>query len=132
MELGKDKEADNINDNNNDEDNDDKDDSKNKDMDVVVPTSPKPLLPPTPKVKSSPFASMEAKLLFKKPADMTGQLELVQEGLDIIRAQTEPFAIVSVVGPTRTGKSSLLGRAFLQGENENVFEIGSGVHSYTA
>ena len=45
MELGKDKEADNINDNNNDEDNDDKDDSKNKDMDVVVPTSPKPLLP---------------------------------------------------------------------------------------
>ena len=73
---------------------------------------------------------MEMKLLFKKPADMTGQLELVQEGLDIIRAQTEPFAIVSVVGPTRTGKA-LLGRAFLQGER-NVFEIGSGVHSYAA
>lgn len=58
---------------------------------------------------------MEAKLLFKKPEDSTGQLELMEEGLEVFRKQKEPFAVVSVVGPTRTGKSSLLGRSFLQG-----------------
>ena len=46
--------------------------------------------------------------LFRKPAVSTGQLELVEEGLNVLRAQTEPFAIVSAVGPTRTGKLSLI------------------------
>jgi hypothetical protein len=69
--------------------------------------------------------------LFRKPAVSTGQLELVEEGLNVLRAQTEPFAIVSAVGPTRTGKSSILGRAFFRGEHENIFEVGSGVTSHT-
>ena len=69
--------------------------------------------------------------LFRKPAVSTGQLELVEDGLNVLRAQTEPFAIVSAVGPTRTGKSSILGRSFFRGEHENIFESGSGVTSHT-
>ena len=69
--------------------------------------------------------------LFRKPASSTGQLVAVKEGLDVLRAQTAPFSIVSAVGPTRTGKSSILGRAFLRGKHENLFEIGSGVTSFT-
>merc|ERR1719399_395668 len=73
-----------------------------------------------------------AVLLFKKPAVSTGRLELVQEGLDVLRAQREPFCIVSAVGPTRTGKSSMLGRAFFRGsEYETLFQVGSGVTSFT-
>lgn len=69
--------------------------------------------------------------LFRKPDVATGQLIPVKEGLDALRSQREPFAIISAVGPTRTGKSSILGRAFLRGQNENAFEIGSGVTSHT-
>ena len=58
----------------------------------------------TPSTKHS-SATMEAKLLFKKPVDMTGQLELVDEGLDVIRSQKEPFAIVS--STKKACKSSL-------------------------
>ena len=74
---------------------------------------------------------LHAVQLFKKPDVATGQLIPVKEGLDVLRAQTEPFTIVAAVGPTRTGKSSILGRAFLRGTNENVFETGAGVMSHT-
>jgi hypothetical protein len=74
---------------------------------------------------------LRAVLLFKKPELSTGQLIPSQEGLDVLRAQKEPFSIIAAVGPTRTGKSSILGRAFLRGSNENLFEIGSGVTSHT-
>ena len=70
--------------------------------------------------------------LFRKPDSVTGQLSAVQEGLDVLRRQREPFCIISAVGPTRTGKSSILGRAFLRSEGEeNLFEIGDGVKSMT-
>ena len=72
---------------------------------------------------------LHAVQLFKKPEVATGQLVPVEEGLDVLRAQTEPFTIIAAVGPTRTGKSSILGRAFLRGANENVFETGGGVTS---
>jgi hypothetical protein len=74
---------------------------------------------------------LKAVQLFRKPDVATGQLIPVKEGLDALRSQREPFAIISAVGPTRTGKSSILGRAFLRGQNENAFEIGSGVTSHT-
>lgn len=74
---------------------------------------------------------LRAVLLFKKPAASTGQLVVVNEGLEVLRAQRQPFAIISAVGPTRTGKSSILGRAFLRGRHENLFQIGSGVTSFT-
>ena len=67
--------------------------------------------------------------LFDKSS--SGQLVLVKEGLDVLRSQTEPFAIISALGPTRTGKSTILGRAFLRGRHENLFRIGSGVTSFT-
>ena len=54
---------------------------------------------------------LRAVQLFRKPAMSTGQLVAVKEGMAVLRAQTEPLAIVSAVGPTRTGKSSILGRA---------------------
>jgi hypothetical protein len=76
-------------------------------------------------------AAPHAVPLFGKPVEETGQLILLKSGLDVLRAQQGPFAIVSAVGPTRTGKSSLLGRAFLRGAQENVFEIGGGVTSFT-
>ena len=38
---------------------------------------------------------------------------------------------MTAVGPTRTGKSSILGRAFLRGRDENLFEVGSGITSFT-
>lgn len=82
----------------------------------------------------SPLAEdppLRAVLLFRKPETSTGQLVAVREGLDVLRAQKAPFAIISAVGPTRTGKSSILGRAFLRGAHENLFEIGSGVTSFT-
>ena len=63
---------------------------------------------------------LKAVQLFKKPDMATGQLVPVKEGLDVLRAQREPFAIISAVGPTRTGKSSILGRAFMRGEHENL------------
>lgn len=34
---------------------------------------------------------MEAKILFRKPTEQTGQLELMEEGLNVIRSQREPF-----------------------------------------
>ena len=49
----------------------------------------------------------------------------------MLRRWKGDFAIVAAVGPTRTGKSTILGRSFLRGENENVFEIGGGVTSHT-
>ena len=78
-----------------------------------------------------PHGPIKAVQLFRKPSLSTGQLEVVQEGLDALRAQTLPFAIVSAVGPTRTGKSSILGRTFLRGPAENLFEVGGGVTSHT-
>ena len=75
--------------------------------------------------------SLRAVPLFGKPKHETGQLIVMQEGLDVLRRQKEPFAIISAVGPTRTGKSSILGRAFLRGADENAFEIGGGVTSHT-
>ena len=74
---------------------------------------------------------LKAVQLFRKPDVATGQLVAVQEGLDVLRAQRQPFSIISAVGPTRTGKSSILGRAFLRGPHENLFEIGGGVTSHT-
>ena len=76
-------------------------------------------------------APLRAVPLFRKPASSIGRLVVDQQGLDVLRAQKQPFAIISAVGPTRTGKSSILGRAFLRGEDENLFEIGSGVTSFT-
>jgi len=75
---------------------------------------------------------LQAVPLFVKPEVSTGHLLVMEEGLAVLRAQREPFAIVSAVGPTRTGKSSVLGRAFFRGENENLFKSGSGVTSFTS
>ncbi len=83
------------------------------------------------RLRADEGASIRAVMLFRKPSTSTGQLVVVQDGLNVLRAQTSPFAIVSAVGPTRTGKSSILGRAFFRGADENVFEIGSGVTSFT-
>ena len=69
--------------------------------------------------------------LFGKPDVSTGRLLVMEEGLAVLKAQREPFAIISAVGPTRTGKSSILGRAFFRGKNENLFQVGSGVTSFT-
>ena len=76
-------------------------------------------------------ANFEVVPLFRKPEVATGRLILVEEGLAVLRAQTEPFAIISAVGPTRTGKSATLARTFFRGKNENLFQIGNGVTSYT-
>ena len=65
----------------------------------------------------------------RKPKHSQGQLELTDEGIGILQNLTAPFAIISAVGPTRTGKSSLLGRAFLN--SPDFFEVGTGVHSHT-
>ena len=65
--------------------------------------------------------------LLIKPSEPTGRIRLAPEGLAVLRAQKGPFGIVAAVGPTRTGKSTLLGRSFLRGRDENVFEIGGGV-----
>ena len=62
--------------------------------------------------------------LVRKPKHSQGMLELTDEGIAIIQNLTAPFAIVSAVGPTRTGKSSLLGRAFLN--LPAFFEAGTG------
>eukprot|EP00854_Cymbomonas_tetramitiformis_P017470 gene17470-20803_t len=67
--------------------------------------------------------------LVRKPENSQGQLELTEEGVDVLMNLTAPFAMVAAVGPTRTGKSSLLGRAFLS--MPEIFEIGTGVHSHT-
>lgn len=75
---------------------------------------------------------LEAVPLFMRPAVSTGRLVVSEEGLAVLRAQREPFAIISAMGPTRTGKSATIGRAFLRGANENVFEVGTGVTSYTS
>merc|ERR1740117_1078307 len=69
--------------------------------------------------------------LFTKPAVSTGRLVVMEEGLAVLRAQDKPFAIISAVGPTRTGKSTILGRTFFNGEKHNPFQVGSGVTSYT-
>ena len=52
--------------------------------------------------------ALRAVLLFRKPSASTGQLVVVKEGLDVLRAQQSPFAIISAVGPTRTGKRCAL------------------------
>ena len=67
--------------------------------------------------------------LVRKPKHSQGQLEVTDEGIGILQNLTAPFAIISAVGPTRTGKSSLLGRAFLN--SPDFFEVGTGVHSHT-
>lgn len=69
--------------------------------------------------------------LLLKPSDETGRIALAPEGLAVLRAAPKPFGIIAAVGPTRTGKSTILGRAFLRGKNENAFEIGGGVLSHT-
>jgi hypothetical protein len=74
---------------------------------------------------------LQAVPLFTKPEVSTGRLVVMEEGLAVLRGQKQPFAIVSAVGPTRTGKSTILGRAFFRGEHENLFRVGSGVTSYT-
>ena len=77
-------------------------------------------------------SQLRAVPLFGKPEVSTGRLLVMEEGLAVLRAQREPFAIVSAVGPTRTGKSSVLGRAFFRGDHENIFQPGSGVTSFTS
>ena len=84
-----------------------------------------------PAVKVEGDGPLKPVLLFRKPEVPTGQLVVHEEGLAVLSAQKEPFAIVAAVGPTRTGKSSILGRAFLRGAHENLFETGSGVTSHT-
>lgn len=69
--------------------------------------------------------------LLLKPSDPAGRITLAPEGMEVLRAQRGRFGIIAAVGPTRTGKSSLLGRAFLRGRDENAFEIGGGVTSHT-
>jgi len=71
--------------------------------------------------------------LFRKPQISTGRLEIVEEGLDVLRAQTAPFAIVAAAGPTRTGKSSILDHAFIRGRSGkgSIFDVGDGVVSHT-
>ena len=89
------------------------------------------LLHPSSGAATPPKPPLRVVPLFKKPDTATGQLILAEEGLAVLRAQKEPFAIVTAVGPTRTGKSSILGRAFLRGRDENLFEVGSGITSFT-
>ena len=48
--------------------------------------------------------------LLRKPADPTGRISLAEEGLAVLRAHKGRFGIVAAVGPTRTGKSTILGR----------------------
>ena len=69
--------------------------------------------------------------LLRKPPEPTGRITLAEEGLAVLKRWKGNFAIVAAVGPTRTGKSTILGRAFLGGGDENVFEIGGGVTSHT-
>ena len=76
-------------------------------------------------------SALRAVPLLRKPTDPTGRITIAEEGLAVLRAQREPFGIVAAVGPTRTGKSTILGRAYLRGKDENVFEIGGGVTSHT-
>ena len=83
---------------------------------------------PTPLERRPPIRSVQ---LFRKPDLSTGQLIPVEEGMSVLRSQTQPFSIIAAVGPTRTGKSSILGRAFLRGEHENLFETGNGIQSHT-
>lgn len=83
---------------------------------------------PTPLERRPPIRSVQ---LFRKPDLSTGQLIPVEEGMSVIRSQTQPFSIIAAVGPTRTGKSSILGRAFWRGEHENLFETGNGIQSHT-
>lgn len=89
------------------------------------------LLIPLSSATPDPVAPLRTVQLFRKPDMSTGQLIPVQEGLDVLRAQQQPFSIIAAVGPTRTGKSSILGRAFLRGEHENLFETGNGITSHT-
>ena len=70
--------------------------------------------------------------LLRKPTEPTGRITLAEEGLDVLRRFPGEFGILAAVGPTRTGKSTILGKAFLRGTGaENAFEIGSGVQSHT-
>ena len=70
--------------------------------------------------------------LLRKPSEPTGRITLAKEGLEVLRGYAGEFGIIAAVGPTRTGKSTILGRAFLRDSNsENAFEIGGGVTSHT-
>ena len=74
---------------------------------------------------------LEAVPLLLKPKEETGRITLAAEGLEVLRNAPKVFGIIAAVGPTRTGKSTILGRAFLRGKHENAFEIGGGVTSFT-
>ena len=72
--------------------------------------------------------------LFKKPAVSTGKLVINDEGLNVLREQTAPFALVAAAGPTRTGKSSILDHAFIGNGSKNkggLFDVGDGILSHT-
>ncbi|KAJ1628136.1 guanylate-binding protein [Pavlovales sp. CCMP2436] len=56
-------------------------------------------------------------------------LEFTPEGAAILRNAPRPFCIVSVVGPTRTGKSALIGRCFAQPAS---FDVGGDLFSKTS
>ena len=74
---------------------------------------------------------LEAVPLLLKPKEETGRITIAAEGLDVPRNAPKVFGIIAAVGPTCTGKSTILGRAFLRGKHENAFEIGGGVTSFT-
>lgn len=56
-------------------------------------------------------------------------LEFTPEGASILRDAPRPFCIVSIVGPTRTGKSALIGRCFATPAS---FEVGGDLFSKTS
>ena len=56
---------------------------------------------------------LQAVPLLIKPAEPTGRITLAPEGLAVLRAQREPFGIITAVGQTRTGKSTILGECGL-------------------
>lgn len=56
-------------------------------------------------------------------------LEFTPEGAEILRNAPRPFCIVSIVGPTRTGKSALIGRCFAEPAS---FEVGGDLFSKTS
>ena len=84
-----------------------------------------------PLIASQRQQELRAVPLLRKPAEATGRITLAEEGLSVLRRFDGNFGIVAAVGPTRTGKSTILGRAFLADDRVNAFEIGGGVTSHT-
>lgn len=61
--------------------------------------------------------------LLRKSASGAG-LELCEEGLEYLRSIKDPVALVTIVGPTRSGKSLTLNRVT---GDRNGFAVGSGL-----